>query len=259
MNKTIKKYLLPGLTILASVLGFALRLMFLLLFRDDRGLLPMLHPLNFIILALTAAILVALFLLARKLDGKLPYKRLFPASMAGGIGYLLAAVGLLVTSVLQLMGCKVGDVLTLLTGILGLVCVPCLLVCGYFRWKGLRPNFLFHVLVTVYFMVRFLGQYRVWSGCSQFQDYGFRLFAMVFLMLTCYHRSEMGETSPRRARFVFCNQAAVYFCALSLADGVDIPFYLGMLCWMATDLCSVRPVRRQKPTPPVQETPDETA
>lgn len=258
MNKLMKKYLLPGLTFAAAVLGFLLRLFFLQTCRDDRGLLPALHPLEILIWALTIGFLVALFLLARKLDGKLPYKRLFPPSFAGSLGYLMAAVGLCITSFLQVTS-STKDTLILMTGILGFVCVLCLVVLGYSRGQGFRPNFLFHVFLSVYFIFHLLGQYRVWSSCPQFQDYGFRLFASICLVLACHHRSELEENTPHRPKYVFFNQAAVYFCALALADGVDIPFYLGMLCWMATDLCSVRPVRRRKPMPPTPEAPNETA
>ena len=57
-------------------------------------------------------------------------------------------------------------------------------------------------------------------------------------MLTAYHTTALDVRKGGRQWLVFFNQAALFFCCLSLSGKTRF-FYLTMILWLALDLCSV--------------------
>jgi len=82
-------------------------------------------------------------------------------------------------------------------------------------------------------------QYRVWSPEPQLELYFFPLMACVCLMLTAYQALCLDIRKEDRRGYAFFNQAALFFCCLSLLDTQRF-FYLGMGIYCATNLCSLR-------------------
>ena len=238
MKKLLKTTNIPLFTLLAGLIGFALRLWLFGAGVDEKGLLIANHPAGVMVWILTALVLVVLALGVRKLTDMPRYSQLFPASKLAAFGCILAAAGILYVNIRELL--QVRDAITIVTLILGVVAAVSLLLLGACRWQGKRPVFWLQSAMTVYFMLHLVSQYRLWSSEPQLQVYFFPLLASVFMMLTAYHGAVLdGGKKGSRRWYVFSSQSALFFCCLSL-QGTSWPFYLTMALWLGTGLCSLR-------------------
>ena len=238
MNKIFKPAILPLFTLIAGAVGFGLRL-WLFLSVDEKGLLAAGHPAGILVMILTAIVMAVLALCVRTLIPMSKYQKLFPAWIWAGIGCAVAAAGILYVDIRDLFAQP--DAITIATLVLGVIASAALLILGYCRWKGKRPSFWLQAAVTVYFMLHLVSQYRLWSSEPQVLVYLFPLLASVFLMLTTYQGAVLdAEKKGSRRGYVFANQAALFFCLLSLQSS-SWPFYLAMAVWLATGLCSLKP------------------
>ncbi len=242
MKKMFRATYLPLFTLLAGVIGFALRLWLFGAGIDEKGLLIAGHPAGILVWILTALVMAMLALSTRKLDAVAKYSMLFPRSAFAGIGCILGAAGLLYVNIRELL--QVQDVITIVTLILGLAAAVALLLLGACRWQGKRPAFWLHSVMTVYFMLHLISQYRLWSAESELQIYFFPLLASVFLMLTAYHGTVLDAEKGSRRWYVFTSLSALFFCCLSL-QGTSWPFYLTMGLWLGTGLCTLKPAAIQ--------------
>ena len=238
MNKIFKPRLLPLFTLIASLIGFGLRLWLFLGGRDQRGLLPAGHIATILSFVLAAIVVAVLILCTRPLAPLGSYSKLFPAWLPAAIGCAAAAIGILYVNIRDLIA-QPGFV-TIITLVLGLVASAALLILGFCRLKGKHPSFWLQAAVTVYFMLHLISQYRLWSAESQLTVYFFPLLASVFLMLTAYHGAVLdADKTANRRGYAFFNQAALFFCCMSL-QGASWPFYLAMAAWVGTNLCSMK-------------------
>ena len=235
-----KPAFLPGLTVVAGVLALLLRIILQATGIDEKGLLVSGHFASVLLYIITALFLAVLFLCAQSLNNLNRYSKLFPASMIGAVGCMLAAVGVLATGVIQVF--RQSDPLTLIAAAMSVVTAICLVRIGMFRQKGQRPSYLLYTVVTVYLMLQLVCQYRFWSPESQFTLYFFPLLASVFLTLTTYQATCLTAKKGIRWQYVFFNQAALFFCFVSIISQYWI-FYLAMGLWAATNLCSTRMAR----------------
>lgn len=240
--KFLKARYLPLLTAIAGVLGFILRLVLGRFGMDEKGLLVTGHFAGILLFILTALLLAALFLGVRELRNISSYTRIFPASVFGFGGCILAAVGILLSALADLRVQR--DNFTVVLFVLTVLCAVCLVLLGICRMKGTQPGYLLYTCVTVYMMVQLISEYRFWSPEPQLLLYFFPLLAMVFLMLTAYQATCLAAGKGSRRWYVFCNQAAVFFCCISLLSSHWV-FYLSMGLWAATNLCSLNPFKKQ--------------
>lgn len=206
---------------------------------DDKGLFLPGHPANTLSFVITALFLGLLALAAfGKKDCGLKAK--FPPSVIaaagsgfGGLGILFAAISILKAS---------ENIIALVCGLVGILAGASLFFCGWCRWKGHRPLYLFHGLVTVFFLLFCICRYRTWSVEPQFVTCFFQLLACMMLMLYGYQRTaaDAGSANPRL--LVLSGQAAVFFCLAAIPDGNRL-FFLSMAIWCA----SGSPTLSQKP------------
>lgn len=244
MKQLFHHRILPLFTILAGGLGLALRLWLFSTGVDEKGLLISAHPANSLIFILTALVLLVLFLTTKDIKHTPPLKVLFPRSFAAAFGCFAAAAGILAADITEYL--TIRDTVSLVCCVLGLIAAAALVFAGVCRLQGKHPAYLFHAAVTIYFVLHLVLQFRVWSPEPELQRYAFPLFASVFLMLTAYHRATLDAQTGKRRAFVFCSQAALFFCMISL-NGQDWLFYLTMAAWTATGLCAPdRPVPTQE-------------
>lgn len=233
-NKT--KYL-PVFTILTGLIGFALRRWLFETGVDEKGLLVASHPANALTFILTGIVLLAIYLSVRSLRKIRSHKKLYPASVLPLLGCIPAAAGVLLTAWYELQ--LQHDLITTVTLVLAVLGAVSLILLGVGRMRGLRPNFLMQALLTVYMMLHLVSQYRLWSSEPQLQVYCFQLLASVCLMLCVFHGTILDTQVGSRRGFVFFNQAALFFCCMSLV-GDSWWFYLAMGLFCATNLCSLK-------------------
>lgn len=229
---------LPLLTLIAGGLGFILRFIFLRTQVDSNGLLRSDSPLNIALYILTACTLAAITLCALPLKADpRKHRKMFRGTVWSAFGCMFAGVGVLLSALSQVL--RQQDSLTLITMVFAFIAAACFGFLGVARQKGARPHYLAHAGIVVYLMLHLVGQYRVWSPEPQLDLYFFPLMASVFLMLAAYQALCLDIRKGQRWLYVLFNQAALFFCCLSLTGSMRY-FYLGMGAFCATNLCSLR-------------------
>ena len=236
MKKLTNPTFLPTFTLVAGIIGLALRMWLFFGGMDKKGLLNASHPANALTFILTALVLAVIFVSIRPLNAVDRYQQLFPGTRFPAIGCIVAAAGIIWVSFRDMH--QRMDTITIISLILGLLAVGSLLMLARCRFKRIRPLCYYHAVITVYLMFHLISQYRLWSSEPQLQIYFFPLLASVFLMLSAYHSAVLDARKSGRRWFVLCNQGALYCCCLSLW-GDNWPFYLAMGVWAISGLCTL--------------------
>ena len=229
MRNTSNPRFFPWLTVFSGIVGSALQF-WLLSSTDAAGLLPQNHiagVLSFLLLALTLA---AVFLLIRKAEFSPRYEKLFPRSPVAALGSV-AGASAMAFSTFTMSG--VG-LFRFLFPVLGVLSACALLALAFFRLKGMRPHFLFSCVVAFYLLFRNLICCRQWGIEPQMLLFFFQLLASLFLLLTCYYRTELDANTRYIRQYAFFNQAALFCCCLCI-PGENGIFYLLAAIWMAAD------------------------
>lgn len=234
MKKFFNPKILPWFTMGAGGLGLVLQLWYWAGI-DEKGLLPASHPALPLTYILMALVLAVVFLCVRKLPPVAKYSRLFPTGMGRAVGCAAAAAGVFYAGLCFL---KISGGLGIVTFAAGVVAAAAMALLAFLRIKGGRPTVALHTLLTVFLMLFTVCNCRDWGSEPQVQIYIFPLLACVFLMITGYHNTVLDVQKGGRVWLVFSNQAALFFCCLSLAGGNRF-FYLTMIVYLALDLCSV--------------------
>lgn len=242
MKKYLNPDLLPLVTLGLGTIGMLLQLWQYLGGREENGLLLSGHISGVLLLILTAIALILILIFTWQLNQGSKYRYNFPMSLPGCLGAAAGAVGLLVAAVADLSR---NDLLSTISGVLGLLAAVSLCVLAWCRLRGRQPNVLFHICVTVYLMLHLIYQYRVWSSEPQLLRYCYPLLATVCIVLSCYQSAAFDGNLGARRPHAFFHLAAVYFCCLSLIGDHEPGFYLTMLAWMFTDICRLSPMPHQ--------------
>lgn len=231
MKKSITEKILCPMTLALGLVGYCLRLWLFETGIDEKGLFVTWHIANVLIWVLC---FIALGLVSASLL-RCPkvLRRKFPASPVAAAGCFIAAAGILVANVLELAAST--DTVTRVSAILGVLAAVGLFYMGLRRKQGHRSSVAALSAVILYYMTHLILQYRLWSAESQAQNYIIPLLASVCLMLFAYHRSALDVTGKSFRAYVFFNQAALFFCLLSLNTDTWM-FYAAMAVWTATDL-----------------------
>ena len=234
----LRPSILPYFTLIAGAAGLVLRTIYLKTQMGPGGLLTAGHPLSILTYILTAVTLAALVVCVLPLK-ILPrrYRRPFRKTTRSALGCAAAGAGILITGLQQVLQQQTPFNLILMA--MAFVTAVCFGFLAYARQKGSRPHYLVHAGIIVYLMLRLVCQYRVWSPEPQLDLYFSPLMASVCLMFTAYQALCLDTRKEDRRGYAFFNQAALFFCCLSLLDAYRF-FYLGMGIYCATNLCSLR-------------------
>lgn len=240
MNQTAKQGLFPWFSLFTGLMGFALRC-WLMSTVDAQKLFPQNHISSILSIVLLVLTLGICFYWLLKIPAQKKCKVLFPRSFVAACGNLVGAAGIAYTA----WAGRSTSILFFLTPVLGLLAACALVYTGWCRFKGKQSHYLLHTAVTVYLMFYVVQHCRLWSAEPRLQIYLFPLLASLFLLMACFHRTELDMHTGNFRRYIFCNQAALFCCMLSVA-GTDPLFYLACSIWMATDLCVI-PDSQQNP------------
>ncbi len=242
----MKQYLnhenLPSLTLFCGGIGLLLRL-WLLSTENDKGFITRWHISEILLVALTVLFLAVLMLATRSLTQGSKYSFNFPPSLAGAVGTLMAAVGVAITSAVELTAAT--ETLARVCWFAGLPAACGLVFIAHSRWKGLHPSMLFHAYLCVWLILVLVCKYRSWSADPQLEHYCYQLLALVFAMIAVYQRAAFDANMGKRSSHAFFSLGCVYFCLLSVGGPGGWLLYLCLGAWQLTDLCRLSPMRRQ--------------
>ena len=239
-----KHYLLPLVSVLGGFGGLFLRRMQLeTAFEPASGLPIPGAPATMALLALSLAVAVALFFLARGgARVPTPYSAAFqygcvPCFIIAEVGVACLATG----AAMMLFGWRDagGGALALCCGLFMLLAASCLSIITARNsrngWKGegsvllLAPPF----ACCLWLML----SYQSWARDPVVNDYMFALFAVIATMLAFYYMAAYSFGQPKETLTLFFGGLAVYFCIICLADtyiltSPDSLFFLGAGIYM---------------------------
>lgn len=246
MKRSVKPEFLKYLVLGAGGLGLLLRTLLYHTGIDEKGLLISGHWAAVLLWVLTFATAAALLLLTRSIQGPESYQDAHPSSAPAALGTLALTVGLAMTTVSEFA--EFSGTIRLLVWVLGLCAAVSMGHICYCRMIGRKPFFLCHGIVCIYFALRMVSRYQLWSSDPQLQDYVFYLGAYVALMLHAYHQAAFDADMGSHRGIWATGLAAVYLCGLSLHGPADTVLLLTAGVWAFTNTTSLtaRP-RRQRP------------
>lgn len=213
----------------AGGLGLVLRILLYATGIDGRGLLIRGHWAGIALVVLTAAVLAAVFIFTRSIG-----KTARPTGLVSAAGAFAAAIGIGITTVSGFA--EFSTRLHLIVWLLGIFSTAAMGIIGFCRITGKKPHFLLSAVICLYFALRMVSRYQLWSSHPQLMDYCFYLGAYLTLMLASYHHAALDEGMGRPRALWFFSLVAVYLCTVSLQSGIDTFLLLGCGAWAFTNL-----------------------
>lgn len=247
MKLSVKPQLLKYLVLGAGGLGLILRIALYATGTDEKGLLVSGHWASIALWILTIAAAAAAALFTRPINGPERYQDCCPVSLSGALGAFAAMIGIGATTISEFTEFSI--TIHLVVWILGLCSAISMGIIGFCRLTGGKPHFLLYAVVCLYFALRMVSQYQLWSSDPQLTDYCFYLSAYVGLMLTAYHHAAFAADMSKHRPLWFLTLITVYLCCLSLKGTRDTLLMLTCGIWAFTNLTALSvPPRRQRPT-----------
>ncbi len=228
---------LPVTAAILSLAGFALRTGLYAVAVDVKGLLIPSHPLELALWAVTAIGAAAILAPLRKLGGPGDYSSNFGPSAAAGIGHILLGCCILATVLTR----ELPGTLGMVWKALGFLAAPALVWGGICRRQGKKPFFLIHGAACIFLLLQMVGQYPVWSGNPQLQDYVFELLAAVAMTLFLYHCAAFEAGTGSRRMHLAAGLLTVLLSGPALSGTGFSALYLGSAIFTATNLCALTP------------------
>ena len=224
-----------------SALGLAALVLRRQLYRtavDEKGLLPRMHPLSLALLALTAAALLAAYLLVRKQEESVSFAERNPRGVLAALGHTVMA-GSILSAVLAGGPRSIGY-LAIAWKWLGFAAAFCFVLAGAERLRDRKACFLLHVVPCLFLMVHIVSHYQTWSGNPQMQDYVFALLASMALMFFGFYTAALEAGCGSRRMLLGMGLAAIYLCLAEAACSACPQLYLAGVFWVVTELDALR-------------------
>ena len=241
MKRFVNPINLPLWTLLTCGVGLLLRVWLMTSGVDQKGFFVTGHLAGILLFLLVIGAIVSLFLLTRDLVEAGKYEFNFPASDIGSYGAYIAAAGIGISSFVDIF--LASDTLSMLAALFGMIAALLLVLTGSARRRGTVPSMLIHIGICVYLVLRLVCYYRHWNADPQILDYCFQLVATACLMLTTYQRATFDAREGKRRPYAFWSLATIFFSCISLIGWSNILFFLSVIVWQITDLCSLIPLR----------------
>ena len=234
----------------AAIAGCALRMWFDNTAMDGKGLYNMLHPAWILLCLLSVGAVVFFWLLSRQAGDDNRYKVNFPRSIVGAVTYILLAVVLGYTGVMELLAAtqwwdKIAAFGAMLSAVM-------LAVAGVERSGGRRPAPILPMVPTLYFGVRMFLLSRGFGAEPQIYTFLFSFLAAVALIPAFCGLWGFAVRMGNRQRSIFWSLTAAYFCLLATFDsGISWVLHLLFALCLLGNTCSLlylpKPVPAEAP------------
>lgn len=230
-----KRHALPAVAVVLGITGFMLRFGLYTVGVDLKNLLVRGHPLEIALWLCTAAAVGVSLLDGLAMPKIEEYDRCFRISLLSALGHILAASGILLTVLRQVLQMSPLQPLWKICGVGSAV-----LLCwaAFSRTMGKRPFFGAYALTSVFFALHLVGHYQSWCADPQLQNYVFAFLATLLMMVFSYlHASfcvDMGKSQLQR----MVGLLAMYCCFVAMPNTQNPELYLGCGLFAVTSLCA---------------------
>lgn len=248
MKKLLNPKNLPLIVTFAGLIGFVIRMLSMGKGVDEAGLYPPATAAWIALWVLTTAVAVLIIFMTKPLSENVKYNQNFPASPVSAVGTLLGAVAICLAGWNSFTDSL--DALGLLTGILGMGGGILLVMAAYARLKGMKVNFLYHIVSCLFLALRTFILSKEWSNVPQIGPFLFTFLFHVCAMLAIYQLCAFDVDLGKRRASLFWSLMTAYLCLVALPSSEDVLFCGCIAIWMLTNLCSLRPVKKRKPAAP---------
>ena len=259
-----------GGTMAAGALNLVLNRYMLENLIDSKGLLVAGSLAQTLVWVVAVAFAVGMGLMLRTIGGEGTYEDNFPPCMLSG-SLLMAAGVLLALSVhdmvldwpalmVTVMTMKILRAAQWATKLLLWLAAVSMVVLGGLRMMGKRPWPVFSGIITLFYMVTLVNNYRLWSADPQLHTYAWQLLAEVLLMLCAFHRTCCDAGIIQRRKLLATGLGAAFCCMAALSRDFQWGFFLASGLWAAGCQCNVAvlpPDPEEEPEEPVEETESE--
>lgn len=247
MKNFLRPVYLPIYVLCLGTVGFLLRLWTLGAGPNDLGLYAP-QDLAWVLLWIVTAVCAGLILLLiHPLKKAGQYHDHFSASLPGAIGNGAAAIGMILTGFRA-----TGSPSTIYAAIMTLLAVAAaigLCLAAVERLRGNRQPFWAYLIACLFLGLRLFDRCRGWSEVSQTGIYLFPFLASACLLMAFFYVSAMQVELANRRMGLFFSLSAMYLCLICLASSDEMLFYLSMIIFLATNLPTLRPIRKPRVNP----------
>ena len=255
-----------GGTLAAGLLSLGLNRYMLANFIDDKGLLVAGNLPQTLLWVVAIAFAAGLAYMLCTIGGDGSYEDNFPACyLSGG---LMIAAGLLMawavpglalgvpTPMAQGMAMGINVLTDWAAKFLPWLAAASMVVLGGLRMVGKKPWPIFGGIITLFYMLMLVTNYRLWSADPQLHTYAWQLLAEVLLMLCAFHRTCCDAGIIQRRKLLATGLGAAFCCMTALAGDFQVGFFLASGLWAAGSMCNVAVL---PPDPEEEEQPEEPA
>lgn len=268
MHRLRNNLLIYGGTVLAGISSLALHRYMMDHCFDEKGLLISGNVPMWLMTAISAAFVVGMILLLRKLGGNGTYEDNFPRDPISG-SLLITAGAVMLWAVFgpgdaaasghQVMaGTWLGVISQFANwckSFLPWMAAISMMALGLYRIRGMQPSLWFSGTICLNYMLTLITDYQLWSADPQIQDYAYQLLAEVLLMLCAFHRTSCDGGILQRKKLIFTAMGAALCSTASLSMNFHRPFFLSSILWALGCICSTAvlpPDSEEESEPPVQ-------
>ena len=255
------------LVLLAAIIGCLLRIWLQNAITEGQLLSVGTHPAWILLCVFSGLTAVFIWLMTRHAGEDNRYMINFPRSVSGMAMYLLLAIALGYSGIMDLLGAE--DLLEQVQAVAAMLSAVMLATAGIERFRGTRPAFFLHMIPCVYLALRMLLLGREFGADPHLPDFLFTFLASVSLIPAFYWLWAFDVKMGSRKQSLFWSLLAAYFCMIasfdsSVAWAVHILFaacLLGNLCVQKylpqPELAAVEAVTMEEN--PTEEMPEEAS
>lgn len=166
-----------------------------------------------------AAVAAAAALYCRKLKARTEFEEAFAYSLPTAVLSFAGAGMILLSSLLGFASAGPRIFPEKVTAALGAAAALAIVAQQGALYKNKTMHPMIGMIPIAFYIVRLIGDFKLWSTDPILMDYWVKLFAMLAILLGAYYLGGFALGKGKRRAAVFCCMMAVFFSAVCLAEG----------------------------------------